>query len=181
MRSSVFDWLSWCLGFGLRLLDFLGFLGLLLSLSLVGLLLLGDILLLGLSLVTLLALFAFLALLLFISVLSVLLWSSWLEVLLIVVVLVASILIALRSWNVVVLHLVLIHLLDLHLWSLGNEHLWLRGIEIEALKLSLHGNWSWAQVLVWIETTESSHLGKACDLDERWWLWIQWAELEWAD
>jgi len=146
----------------------------------IGLLLFGDVFLLAL-LTLLFAFLAILSLLLLISVLSVLLWGSWLEVLLVVVVLVATlVLIALRSLVTVVLHLVLVPWLTLHLW-LSEEHLWLLSIEVKALNLSLHSNWSWAQIFVWVEASEGSHLSKAGDLDERWWLRVQWAELEWAD
>jgi hypothetical protein len=125
--------------------------------------------------------------LLFISVLSALLWSSGLEVVLVAVTLIlvlALVLVALWSWSIsiVLLHLLLVHLLDLHLRSLSNEHLgWWLAVELKTLDLSLHGNWSWAEVLVWIEATESCHLGEACDLDERLLWGVQWTELEWAD
>jgi hypothetical protein len=117
-----------------------------------------------------------LAFLLFISVLSVLLWRSWLEVVLVAITLIlvlalALVLVALwsRRVSIVLLHLLLVHLLDLHLRSLSNKHLgWWLAVELKTLDLSLHGNWSWAEVLVWIEATESCHLGEACDLDERW-------------
>lgn len=121
--------------------------------------------------------------------LGVLLWRSGLEVVLVAVTLIlvltlALVLVALGSWciSIVLLHLLLIHLLDLHLRSLGDKHLsWWLAVELKALDLSLHGNWSWAEVLVWVEATEGCHLGEACDLDERWWLGVQWTELEWAD
>ena len=59
-------------------------------------------------------------------------------------------------------HLLLVHLLHLHLRGLSNEHLpWLLAVELQALDLGLHGNWSWAQVLVWVEATEGSHLSEA--------------------
>jgi hypothetical protein len=107
-------------------------------------------------------------------VLSVLLWRSWLEVVLVAITLIlvlALVLVALWSWSIsiVLLHLLPVHLLDLHLRSLSNKHLgWWLAVELKTLDLSLHGNWSWAEVLVWIEATESCHLGEACDLDERW-------------
>jgi hypothetical protein len=66
---------------------------------------------------------------------------------------------------------------------LGDEHLlssWL-AVESHAIELSLHGDWSWAQVLVWVESTEGGHLSEAGDLDQGWWLVVQWAELEWGD
>lgn len=145
-----------------------------------GLLLLGDVLFL-LTVVLFALLLAFLSLLLLISVLSILLGRSWLEVLLVVITLVvALVLIALWTWGVSIVLLV-VPLLALPLWVLSNEHLWLISVEAEVLNLSLHGDWSWAQVLVWVEASEGSHLGEAGDLNERWWLRVQWAELEWAD
>lgn len=181
LRGSVVDGLGWGCGLGW----FFSF-GWLLSLWGIGLLL-GDVLfLLRLVFVTFLAgLFSMLAFLLLISVLVVL-CGSWLEVVLVTIALVlvlALVLVALWSWGIsIVLHLLLVHLLDLHLRSLSNEHLsWWLAVELKTLDLSLHGNWSWAEVLVWVESTESGHLGKAGDLDERWWLCVQWAELEWAD
>jgi hypothetical protein len=176
LRGSHFGGLDWG---GLGLGWCFGFVTFWFSLVLVILLLLCDVLFLRLSFFASLSLLAILTLFLFIFVLGVLLWCSLLEVFTVVVVLVASILISMLA--LIVLNLVLIHLLGLHLWSLSNEHLWLSTIEVQILQLSLHGNWSWAEVLVWIEASESGHLGKASDLDQRWWLWVQWAELEWAD
>jgi len=145
---------------------------------LVILLLFGDVLLLALVLLTLLAFLTILSLLLDVSV--VLLWRSWLEVLLVVVVLVTTLILVLSSMrSVVVLHLVVVPLLTLH-WLLRNEKLWLVS-KVKALKLSLHGNWSWAEILVWVESSKGSHFSEAGNLDEGWWLWVQWAELEWTD
>jgi hypothetical protein len=168
LGSSVLNWLWWCLSVLWLLVG---------GNLLVVLLLLGDILLLALVLVTLLAFLTILTLLLDVSVVLL----SWLEVLLVVVVLVSTlILVSLSSMrSVVVLHLVVVPVLTVHLW-LRNEELGL-GTEVQALKLSLHGNWSWAQVLVGVKSAEGSHFSKAGDLDERWWLWVQWAELEWTD
>ena len=170
LRSSVLNWLWWSLSVLWLLLG---------GSLLVVLLLLGDVLLLALVLVTLLAFLTVLTLLLHVSV--ILLWRSWLEVLLVVVVLVSTlVLVSLSSMRpVVVWHLVVVPVLTVHLW-LRNEKLGL-GAEVQALKLSLHGNWSWAQVLVWVESAKGSHFSEAGDLDEGWWLWVQWAELEWAD
>jgi hypothetical protein len=115
---------------------------------LVSLLLLGDILLLALVFVSFL-LFGVLTFFLLV-VLSVLLWASLLEVFLVVVVLVvALVLIALWSWGTVVLHVVC---------HLRNEHLWLLSVEVKSLNLSLHGHWSWAQVLVWVEASDSRNV-----------------------
>ena len=122
-------------------------------------------------------LLSFLSFFLLISVLSILLWASLLEVLLLVVVLVMTlILVALWSLSISILVVLVVE------WHLWNEDLWLLTIvEIKSLNLSGHSNWCWAQVLVWVEATEGSHLSEACDLDQGWRLRVQWTELEWAD
>lgn len=172
LRSGHNSWLRWCLSFLSLFCLWCCF-----SLGLVVLLLLSDILFLRLSLLSFFALLAILSLLLLISMLRVLLWSSLLEIFLVEIVLVASVLISMLS----ILRLVWIKLLTLHLRSLSNEHLRLLTIEIEILQLSLHGNRSWGQIFIWIESSKGSHFSKACYLNERWWLWVQWAKLEWTN
>jgi hypothetical protein len=74
------------------------------------------------------------------------------------------------------------HWIHHHLSWRSNKHLRWLTIELDLLDLSLHVHWSWAQVLVWVKSTKSSHFSKACNLDQRWWSWlmVQWRELEWA-
>lgn len=95
------------------------------------------------------------------------------------------------AWRLLILALVLVlslhsHLLwvvnwlNLHLW-LGDHH-WSRlSVETHTVNLRLHGNWSWAQILVWIESSKGGHLSEAGDLDQGWWLVVQWVEVEWRN
>lgn len=81
----------------------------------------------------------------------------------------------LTIWHLMVL--LLIDLLDL-LWS---KHHWatLLGSIPEWLSLR-ESNWCWAQVLVWVEPTESSHFSDGGDLNHWCWLSIHWGEVVWA-
>jgi len=136
--------------------------------SLLSLLLLGDVLLLlSLVLLAFLAFIGFLAFLLLVSVLSILLWESWLGVFLVVSIVLVLTLVLITLWSLSIIVVVWIILLLRHKVDLG--------------LLSLHRNWGWAKVLVWIESSEGGHLSKAGDLDEGWWLWVQRAELEWTN
>jgi len=165
LRSSVLNCgFSWS-DFGL---------GWLLGRLLVSLLLLGNILLLLTIFVSLLL--SILALLLLISVLSILFWRSLLEVLLVVVTLVVALVLVL-VWAISIFTVPLLSLP----WLVLNKHLLLVSVEAQVLNLSLHSNWSWAQILIWVESTEGSHLSETGNLDEGWWLRVQWAELEWTD
>lgn len=193
LRCCIVDSFDRCLSFG-RLLGLWG--GFRLLWRWVALLLLSDILfLLRLVLVTFFANLwgTVLSRLIFllISMLGTLLWRSWVEVLVVVtlvtvlvvlaLILVGIVLSILLISLIVLHHRLLVNLLHLHLRCLSNKQLRWLAVELQTLNLRLHSNWGWAQVLVWIETSKSSHFSKACDLDEGWWLRVQGAELEWTD
>lgn len=116
-----------------------------------------------------------------ISMLSVFLWRSSLIVSTLIVLLT---LVLVTLWSLLVSLVLLNHLLlidlSLNLRSLDKHLSWWLPIELKAWNLSLHSNWSWTKIFVWIKSAKSGHLSKACNLDKRRRLGVQWTELEWA-